>query len=523
MALLSAAVPAFRRRMEGRNRPPWLRAVEDWERSSCVDPDRWPSPEIAPNWSREPGTLCGSCSTCRPEQRTPTGTDWDVWLYLAGRGAGKTRSAAEDMARAAAVNLRWRIAVLAPTYADARDTCVEGESGLISVLTRWGWEDGREYVWNRSLGELVFRDSRSRFKLYSAEKPARLRGPQHHRAWVEELAQVARHAADAWDMLKFGLRLGAHPQVVATTTPLPVTVIKQLITDPRCAVSRGTTDDNAANLPAITLRELHKKYDGTRLGEQELGGKLLDDIPGALWKRSWFDLWRIRVEEVPGSHEVEAVRDLRRALAQAALDELGITLVRVVVAVDPAVTSGDDADETGIVVAALATDGHIYVLEDASLRATPDEVMARVIEVHDAWAANLVVLEVNNGGEYIPSMLRAALKAKDRDPYSIATDTVHAKKGKRVRAEPVSNLYAPRGPKPGKVRHVGTLGHLEDQMCTWEPALVESPDRMDADVYAVLYLDDSGDGSALMTPKGSVSRHQGGPARMQMPTSSVRR
>jgi phage terminase large subunit-like protein len=505
--LLANAIPRLVARAEHRINPEHLAVINAWRHSDCTDPEHYPLPIIAPSWEG-PGTRCHSCARCRPEQRTPVG-DWDDWLYMAGRGAGKTRSAAEDMAEAGALNTQWRIAILAPTYADARDTCIEGESGLLAVFDRWGWTDGRDYTWNRSLGELKIHDSRSRYKLFSAEKPARLRGPQHHRAWVDELAQVVRDAPDAWDMLKFGLRLGKHPQVVATTTPLPVQLIKDLLQDPRCAVTRGRTDDNAANLPEVTLRALHRRYDGTRLGRQELDGDLLDDIPGALWKRSWLDDHRLPFDAqldngAPDPHAAHEV-----------LAEHGRTLVRIIVAVDPAVTSGDNADETGLIAVGRAADGSFWVLEDATLRDTPDVVMEQVLAVYDRWGANEVILEVNNGGQYIPGMLANTARIAGHPP--VPCRSITAKKGKRVRAEPVSALYG-----QGRVHHLGTFQHLEDQICIWTPEQNESPDRMDALVYGVLYLDDQGLGSAMMTATDTLPRHRGRAARLQMPTSSVR-
>ncbi len=497
--------------------PPHLRAIRNWKNSDCGSEDRRPTAEMAPNWS---GTgRCGSCAACRPEQRMPRG-DWDTWLYLAGRGAGKTRSAAEVVAEAAVTNRKWRIAVLAPTFGDGRDICIEGESGLISVLERWGWLDGKGYTWNRSIGELTIHSTRSKIKLFSAEKPARLRGPQHHLVWVEELAQVVKYAPDAWDMAQFGLRLGKRPRSIATTTPLPVALIKELIADPMCAVTRGATDDNAANLPPSVLRKLHKKYDGTRLGRQELGGELLDDIPGALWKREWLDRDRITIGNDEATFDDEHhVRNLDRLTAvHTVLAELGVTLVQVIVAVDPAVTSGEDADETGIVVVGKGDDHKLYVLDDCSLRDTPSNVMARVIAAHDLYEANEVIVEVNNGGEYIPDMLKASLKLRGRRGTSIPCKSIHAKKGKRVRAEPASAQYEQRN-----VRHVGTHKHLEDQVCVWTPEQIESPDRMDALVYGVLFLADITTGSTLVAPKGSIPRHRQGRARTQMPTSSVRR
>lgn len=474
----------FAEELDEQAEPAFLKGIRDWRNSSCLDPDRRPSKEIAPNWEG-PGQLCHSCSTCRPEQRAPLG-DWETWLYLAGRGAGKTRSAAEVVAEALAMNFRWRIAVIAPTYADARDTCIEGESGLLAVFDRWGWLEGREYIWNRSLGELIVKATRSRVKLFSAEKPARLRGPQHHMTWVDELAQVVRDAPDAWDMMQFGLRLGKSPRVIATTTPLPVQVIKDLLVDTLCAVTRGKTDDNAANLPARTLRSLHKKYDGTRLGRQELDGDLLEDIPGALWKRAWFDDLRIPLDFTVKWHDEDP--GLTRPAAQritAYLATLGVRLVRIVIGVDPAVTSGEDADESGVIVVGRADTGAFYVLADYTIRDTPDKVMARVVQAYDDWQANAVIVEVNNGGEYIPGMLDMVCQLTAHTV--IPTESVRAKKGKRVRAEPVSAVYGQR-----QVHHVGTHIHLEDQLCVWTPEKVESPDRMDGLVYAVQYLDDQG-------------------------------
>lgn len=508
-----------------RIRPPFLKSIGDWRRSDCrsTKPERQPSVALAPNWhahgrrcQEHPGCRrCHSCAVCRPEQRMPFIDDWDEWLYLAGRGAGKTRSAAEEVAAALALNTKWRAAIVAPTYADARDTCVEGESGIIAVFERWGWLDGRDFVWNRSLGELMITSTRSRAKLFSAEKPARLRGPQHHIAWVEELAQVVKRVPDALDMLRFGLRLGQRPRLLATTTPLPLKVIRDMMEDTRCAVARGRTDDNAANLPATTRRALHAKYDGTRLGRQELGGEILNDVPGALWKRDWFDTDRFATE-----HDCRWATDspdITRATATAILDDLaaaGIVLSRIVIGVDPAVTSGEKADRSGVVVAARATDTKFYVLADYTLRDTPDLVMERILQAYDDWSANEVVVETNNGGEYIPGMLKLTCEITGHPTVSVSM--VQAKKGKRVRAEPVSAIYGQH-----RARHVGTHETLEDLLCIWTPEEVASPDEMDALVYAVLWLDGHGAGSHLMSSRASVPRHNVG--RQQIPLSASAR
>ncbi len=411
----------------------------------------------------------------RPEQLPPEGTTWSTWLYLAGRGSGKTRSAAEWMAAYGATQPRQRLAILAPTFADARDTCVEGESGLLSVLERYDIPEGKGgYLWNRSMGELRL-PNWTRIKLFSAEQPARLRGPQFGAAWVDELAQVVRNAPDAWDMLQFGLRLGRHPQVVATTTPLPVGVIRDLLVDPRCVVVRGTTFDNAANLSASALQALKDRYEGTRLGRQELHGEVLDDVPGALWQRAWIDA--SRVDAAP-------------------------LCSRIVVAVDPAVTGGEHADETGIVVVGQAGKD-FFVLADATLRDTPEQAVQTMLDTYSRFEANELVVEVNNGGDYIPAMIRAAVRERGWQwrQGAVPTRPIHAKRGKRVRAEPVSALY-----EQLRVHHCGTFPHLEDQMCSWTAEQTASPDRLDAAVYALLHLSGRGQPVMSMTGPGATVR-----------------
>lgn len=484
----------------------WLRVIRDWRDSSCMDPDptNWPSRELAPNWDRVAGTPCHSCSMCRPEQRTPLG-DWDTTLYLAGRGAGKTRSAAEDMAAAGVLNSNWRMAIVAPTFADARDTCVEGESGLESVLLRMGVE----YTWNRSIGELIIPSTGSRYKLFSAEKPARLRGPQHHRAWVDELAQVAKRAVDAWEMLLFGMRLGRHPQIVATTTPLPLSVIKELLQDPYCLTRRGTTDSNRANLPVSTLRALHAKFDGTAKGRQELDADLLEEVEGALWKQAQIDADRL--DELP------------RVWVNAEGDVLDFHLVKIVLAVDPAVEARksddehkgrrgrQDPDETGLIVAGLGSDGKVYVLGDYSMRESPAKWAAEILRVYDLWNCNEVIIEVNNGGQALVDLIRTTETIHGRD-IPVPIHKIRAKQGKRVRAEPVSVLS-----EQHRVISVGIFKYLEDQLTTWTTDEIESPDRMDAFVYAVLRLSKGGIPKPPRRAQGQIGRHQMTNVRHAMP------
>lgn len=368
-----------------------------------------------------------------------------MWLLLAGRGYGKTRVGAEDAAKFAVEHPGSRQAIVAPTYADARDTCVEGESGLLPILRRYGVLNAKD--WNRSLGELTLTNG-SRFKLFSAEEPDRLRGPQHHRAWCDELAAWDR--PETWDQLLFGLRLGNRPQIVATTTPRPTPLVRALIKRDDVHLTRGSTFDNAAHLAPSALQKLRDRYEGTRLGRQELYAEVLDDVEGALWTST--QLEDLRVQVAP-------------------------ELQRVVVAIDPAVTSADDSDETGIVVAGLGQDGHVYVLADRSCRDSPQAWMARALAAYDEHSADRVVAEVNNGGDLIEAMVRS--QAGQRVAYRKVT----ASRGKRTRAEPVAALY-----EQGRVHHVGGLQQLEDQMCAWTPDSGQSPDRLDALVWAVTDL-----------------------------------
>lgn len=269
---------------------------------------------------------------------------------------------------------------------------------------------------------------------------------------------------EAWDQLQFGLRLGDVPQTVVTTTPRPVPLVRQLVARSDVHVTRGATFDNAANLSAAALAELRNRYEGTRLGRQELYGEILDDVPGALWTAATIDAGRV--------HEAPAHG-----------------LARVVTAIDPAVTSGDESDLTGIVTAGVTDNGwcptcgpldagvrHAFVLGDDSLRSTPDGWCRTAVAAYDRWAGDRIVGEVNNGGDLIETVLRTVDHAV---PYRKVTAT----RGKRVRAEPIAALY-----EQGRIHHVGVLPDLEAQLCSWTPEAPGSPDRMDALVWAITDL-----------------------------------
>lgn len=340
-----------------------------------------------------------------------------------------------------------RIAIVAPTYGDARDTCVEGESGLLGVVPPECVE-----AWNRSLGELILVNG-SRYKLFSADEPERLRGPQNHRAWCDELA--AWRYPEAWDQLLFGLRLGDDPRVVVTTTPRPTRLIRELVAKETVRITRGATSENAENLAPAALAQLYERYAGTRLGRQELDAELLEDAPGALWTRALLDELRCKPAVVP-------------------------QLRRIVVAIDPAVTSHEDSDETGIICAGLGVDRHGYVLEDGSGIYSPVAWARQAIAMLKARRGDRIVAEINNGGEMVESTIRMV------DPNA-SFKAVHASRGKVVRAEPVSALYEQR-----KVHHVGSFPDLEDQMCVFttdfDRAKDGSPDRVDALVWALSEL-----------------------------------
>lgn len=347
----------------------------------------------------------------------------------------------------AITNPKTRWAVVAPTSADVIDTCFEGESGIISVLERYGMFD--ENAWNKSRSAYILPNG-SRIKGFSAEKPDRLRGPQHHGAWCDELAAWA--SPETFDQLQFGLRLGDNPQVIVTTTPRPTKIVKEILKDPETIVTRGSTYENKDNLAASTLVTLQNKYENTRLGRQELFGEILDDNPGALWTRAGIESARIKLENIP-------------------------PLIRVVVGVDPAVTNTETSDSTGIVTAGLSADGHYYVLADNTLKASPQDWAMKAVQAFELHKADRIVAETNNGGDLVVHLLQ---QVKNTVPVKKVT----ASRGKLVRAEPIAALY-----EQGRVHHVGYFGEMEDQMCEYEPGSgMDSPDRMDALVWALTEL-----------------------------------
>jgi phage terminase large subunit-like protein len=375
----------------------------------------------------------------RPSQRPPVGK-WTNWLILAGRGFGKTRVGSE-MVRRWIRNFRY-VNLIGATAADARDIMIEGESGVLAVCPRHErpvyLPSKRRLEWPNGARTLIF----------TADEPERLRGKQHMKLWCDELASWRR--PEAFTQALLGLRLGPLPQVVITTTPKPAKVLRELVAKEGTVLTRGSTYENRANLAPAFFDQVIKQYEGTRLGRQELNAEMLDDVPGALWTGTLIE--ELRVKKAP-------------------------EMSRVVVAIDPATTHGENSDETGIVVAGKGMDGHGYVLADLSCRLSSNDWAVRAINAYREFRADRIIAEVNNGGDLVESVLRAV----DRNiPYR----GVHASRGKVVRAEPASALYEQR-----RVHHVGLFGELESQMCTFVPdSLDASPDRVDALVWALTEL-----------------------------------
>jgi len=383
----------------------------------------------------------------RPEQLAPPGS-WRYWLIQAGRGFGKTRAGAEWIRDEVTNHKRQRVALIGRTAADVRDTMIEGESGLLSVFPPW-----QKPKYEPSKRRVTFHTGAIGIA-YSGEEPDQLRGPQHDLGWCDELA--AWKYEDAWDQFLFGLRIGKDPRCCITTTPRPVKIIRDLLKDVNTIVTRGSTYDNAHNLAPAFLDAIVKKYQGTRIGRQELNAELLEDNPDALWQRKNID-----------DHRLHKIPD-------------GVNLTRIVVGVDPAVTSNKKSDDTGIVSAAKGDDGHYYVLADDTMKDTPKKWCEQAIKSYHTWEADRIIGEVNNGGDLVQTVLESI----DHEiPYS----AVRASRGKAVRAEPISSLY-----EKGLVHHIGNFASLEDQMCDWMPG-EKSPDNMDALVWALTELSESTD------------------------------
>jgi phage terminase large subunit-like protein len=372
----------------------------------------------------------------RPDQLIEPG-DWRTWLILAGRGWGKTRTGAEwvrEQARSYPL-----VNIIGATADDARDIMIEGESGILNICPDHERPaylvSKRRLEWPNGATTLIF----------TADEPERLRGKQHMKLWADELA--AWRYPEAFDQAMFGLRLGNNPQVVVTTTPRPTPLVRDLMARPGTIIRRGTTYDNRDNLAEAFYSDIIRKYEGTRLGRQELLAELLTDTVGALWSRALIRLNR----NVP---------DLRR----------------VVIAVDPSGGDGAENDEVGIIAAGVGGDSRGYVLADHSGRYSPDGWARRAVALYDELDADLIVAEANFGGQMVAHTIQTVRP-------QINVKLVHASRGKAVRAEPVAALY-----EQGRVDHTDVFSQLEDELCTWTPFDRQSPNRLDALVWAMTNL-----------------------------------
>lgn len=381
----------------------------------------------------------------RQPQRPPVDEDWDTWVLMAGRGFGKTRTGAEWAWRQAKNYERG--ALIGPTAADARDIIVEGESGILACAPATF-----RPVYEPSKRRLTYPNGAIQ-TLYSADEPDRLRGPQHFYFWADELA-AWRYLQYAWDMLQMGLRLGEHPRGCVTTTPRPLALIKELIKNPRSRVVRGSTYDNLDNLAPTFRRAVVDRYEGTTLGRQELYAEILDDMPGSLVSRETIDA--NRVEKAPESFEIK------------------------VIGLDPAGTgTGDNAG----IVCVGRSEGHDYVLADVSAKLSARQTASRAWALYDEMDADLLVYEDNFGKQWLEDVLRRVWEERGTSELA-PMKRVTAQHGKVLRAQPVAMRY-----EQGKVHHVGTFPHLEDELCTWLPEeSPHSPDRVDAAVHALTHV-----------------------------------
>lgn len=401
---------------------------------------------------------CKWLETARPKQLAPPG-DWDVWALICGRGFGKSRTGAEYLGFEAATRPNTRYFAAAPTWGDCGDVQFEGKSGLANVIpSQLIAKNG----FNKSKLLLTLKNG-SQIKGFSAERPDKFRGPEHHGGWADEIASwgavrtggkqsEGAKLKDAWDNMHFGLRLGLKPRIITTGTPRPIKFLRDLIKDPKVFAVYGSTFENEANLAASSIAKFREVYAGTRKGEQELMGRILEDAAGKLWNHAQFE--QLRVHELPP----------------------GVEIVRSVLAIDPAVTSEDDSDETGMIVAGMGDDGFVYVLADLSGQYTPIQWAVLALATYRRFECNAVIGETNQGGDLVESNLRGQAEGEYFQFIKI-----HAKRGKYLRAEPIAAYYEKK-----KVRHVGRHVQLEQQMVEFTGSTGgKSPDRLDALVYAV--------------------------------------
>ena len=382
--------------------------------------------------------------TLRPEQTAPAGDSWTTWLFLGGRGAGKTFAGGQWIREQAESGEAKHIALVGPTMADVRDVMILGPSGLIEIAP-----DSFRPTYEPSKRRLVYPNG-AVAQMFCSEEPQRLRGPQFHAAWCDELC-AWRNADETWNMLQFGMRLGKRPRQVVTTTPKPIKLLRKLLQSPDVAVTRGTTYANREHLAESFFKQIITQYEQTRLGRQELNAEVLDDVQGALWSIETIETSRVARDALP-------------------------PMRRIVVAIDPATSVSEDSDETGIIVAGLGVDGHGFVLEDASGKYAPIEWARRAVDLYRKWGADRIVAEVNNGGLMVEQTIRSV-------DENVSFKSVNASRGKIVRAEPISALFEQR-----RAHLVGMFPQLEDQLTSFAGGSGSSPDRLDSMVWRMTEL-----------------------------------
>ena len=384
----------------------------------------------------------------RPNQIVIDEDHFNIQLFLAGRGWGKTLTGAYDVIQYCLMHPNSICGVIAPTYGDLKRVCFAGESGLLGILDKDLLNDSG---YNKSANEIEFYNN-SKIIGFPAIEPDRLRGVQFHRVWCDELASWRYR--EAFDNIMMALRLGNSPKCVITTTPRPTELIKELASRSDTKIIKGSTFDNIANLAPSAIQMLRDRYEGTILGRQELYAEIIEDVDGALWNQQMIQRGRVK----------GIARD---------------QLQNIIVAIDPAVTANKNSDETGIIVVGKGANGHYYVLDDKSGVMTPEQWAKKSINAFYDWEADRIVAEVNNGGDLVEQLLRSV-------DSSIPYRSVRASRGKIVRAEPISALY-----ERNLVYHVGNFAELESQMCSFDGSLSPSPDRLDALVWGLTELSKS--------------------------------
>lgn len=422
----------------------WRRALREDRRSrstlgrvaDLLDPPPWTPKDRPP---------------LEPHQ-VPPEEAFDLWLLEGGRGSGKTEACARYFAKYMRQNPGHRGRIIAPTFGDAVESCIEGPSGLLSMDPEIVWRPsapgGAKVIWPTGSEALVLGTPFPR-------DVERLRaGGNRHIDWWEEAAANAQ-LKKAWDQAALGLRLGHHPHSIGSTTPRTTEAYKYVRATAGTIRTHATLYDNPHN-PADWVSRMVARYEGTRLGRQELGGELIEDVEGALWSRAVLEASRVADTDVPD-------------------------IVRMVVSVDPAATSGPSADDTGIVVAGRGADGDAYIFEDRTCHLAPEGWGQRAVRAYDKWDADAIVGETNNGGEMVEHVVRTV-------DASVNFKKVTASRGKATRAEPIAALFGAPPKRPPRVHLVGGFPEMEDQMCTWVPGDEDSPDRVDAAVWALTEL-----------------------------------